>query len=130
MFGHMHELSEEQFSQVVAKEEEYKAMKQMPMDPLHPVYYHTFTYTLPQEQAYRIVDTRKDKCASNLKETALKPNRRWFYEGWNNFTDFEKQFIQDVKKELVKTYGVDFNNKVGFGPRSKSGYFVKGENAV
>jgi len=40
-------------------DQEYSQMKDLPSDPLHPIYYHVFKNTLPLEQAYRIVDDRK-----------------------------------------------------------------------
>lgn len=47
--GHYWELSEKHRSILLAKDEEYYRMTEMPLDPLHPVYYHVFRASLPDE---------------------------------------------------------------------------------
>lgn len=59
-------------------------------DPRHPSLYHVYTKHLPPEAAYRIQPTKKDIATIDVKSSKKKGGRRYIFEGWNNWTDFEK----------------------------------------
>ena len=69
----------------------YKNLKKMPNDPHDPYYYHVYEDTLPKEYHYRIVPKDKDHCTQSVNDFKKKGyQRRAIYQGWNNYTDFEK----------------------------------------
>ena len=45
-------------------------MDKLPDDPSHPIYYHVFSDSLPEEIAYRIIDKKKD-IITHSKESVL-----------------------------------------------------------
>jgi len=68
----------------------------------------------------------KDLVSIDLKTSKKKGMRRWIFEGWNNWSDFEKAKIQIVKDELLKAHGIEFNTVKDFGPRFASKIYVEG----
>lgn len=44
--------------------------------------------------------------------------RRYLFEGWNNYTEFEKEGIKRIKEILLDQYGIDMDKKVPFGDPS------------
>lgn len=56
--------------------------------------------------------------------------RRYIYEGWNNWSQFEKDYIQKVKQEIKKQYKIDLDVKKDYGPRTATGFVKEGENKV
>lgn len=42
------------------------------------------------------------------------------YEGWDNYTPFEKEFIQKVIKEMKNKHNIDLTKFKEFGPRTKN----------
>ena len=82
-----------------------------PTDPLHPFYYHIYASTLPPESAYRLVPmhhkNRVSKSVEESKSRAFMPQRRYLYQGWDNWTDIEKQWIADVKQLMLEEKGID-----------------------
>ena len=56
--------------------------------------------------------------------------RRFIYDGWDNYTEYEKKMIQDVKITMNKKNKIDLDQIKDFGPKAKSGKFVAGESKV
>jgi hypothetical protein len=54
-----------------------------------------------------------------------KYKRRYIYSGWNNYTKFELEYIDKVKKELKENHSIDLDIIKPFGPRHASGYCVE-----
>lgn len=47
-------------------------------------------------------------------------------EGWNNYTDYEKEQIEKTKELLREHYGIDLSHAKEFGPRNEEGKVVLG----
>lgn len=116
--GRHHELSDEQRSQLLANEQTFNNMKSLPSNPLDLSFYHVYDNTLPEEQYYRLIpegkyqvttrtyivicisfidslhlfrNIEKDWCAESAEHVKSKSyKRRFIFEGWNNYTAFEK----------------------------------------
>jgi len=49
---------------------------------------------LPLEISYRIIDDRKDLVTEDFQSTQVKGyKRRFIFEGYDNYTDYEKKNI-------------------------------------
>jgi hypothetical protein len=48
---------------------------------------------------------------------AKNHERRFIFEGWDNYTSFEKEYIIKVKEALMEQYGNDMTVLKDFGPR-------------
>ena len=57
--GRYEELSEKQKYEMLLFEQQYSKFQQLPSDPMHPIYYHVFSNTLPADDLYRIVPEGK-----------------------------------------------------------------------
>jgi hypothetical protein len=131
LHGNYYKLSESQRSQMKKFEEEVLANKQLSDDPRHPMYYIVYSNSLPHEQAYRMIDSRKDiKVPQNKKDTQSKKTykRRYLYDGWNNWTDFEKESVEKVKQMLLEKKGIDVSLKKDYGPRTQDGFVKQGSS--
>ena len=105
--GRYYELTSEQRKQLLEKEEQYRNMS-LPSDPKHPMFYHVYSDTLPWEVCYRTLPLKRENCANSQKEVGKKGyKRRYIFEGWNNYTQFEREFILQVKQGLKEKYGLD-----------------------
>jgi hypothetical protein len=56
--------------------------------------------------------------------------RRYIFSGWNNYTPFEKQFIQKVKNELKDKHGLDLSLLKPYGPREENGRVYEGKSPI
>ena len=100
-------------------------------DEKSPSLYHVYSSHLPPEAAYRIEPLKKDLASIDLKSSKKKGMRRWIFEGWNNWTDFEKQQIQIVKDTMKSEHNIDFDTVKNFGPRpAATGPYVAGNQQV
>ena len=57
-----------------------------------------FENTLPEEISYRIIPTSKNI----ITERIGQQERRTIYEGWDNWTQLEKDFVHNIMKDLAK----------------------------
>ena len=97
----------------------YKKRRTIPDDPLHPFFYHVYSDTLPLEISYRIIDDRKDLVTEDFPSTQVKGyKRRFIFEGYDNYTEFEKKNIQLVKNKFKEMYNIDLERIKTFGPRT------------
>lgn len=95
------------------------------------MYYHVYSSTLPPEAAYRIIPEGKDIVTINLKwAQEKKANRRKYFHGWSNWTDFEVSFLRELKSQMLKRHKIDLNHVKPFGPRGPPGFCRIGTNAV
>ena len=84
---------------MVNLEEQYCSLEELPTDPKHPFFYHVYSHTLPREEQYRIIPDDKDIVVNSLESIKQKNyRRRVIFSGWNNYTLFEKEQIELVKK--------------------------------
>lgn len=103
----------------------------MPTDPKSPFFYHVYEHTLPQEMHYRIVPEEKDLVTPNLEATKKKRyRRRYIFQGWDNYTDFEKEQIELLKKIMKEQHKVDLEGHKEFGPRTADSYVVQGTSEI
>ena len=82
---------------------EMAAADQSPDDKLHPYYYHIYSQSLPTEAAYRVMRAEIHQKSTTLiesKSSAFRKNRRYIFEGYNNWTELEKEWIAKVKLEM------------------------------
>lgn len=56
--------------------------------------------------------------------------RRFIFNGWDNFTDFEKEQIEKLKQIMLEEHGVDMNGKKEFGPRTPDCYCYPGTSKI
>ena len=99
----------------------------MPDDPRHPYFYHVYSDTLPPKDAY-LLYSKKNRVlfTVNLEQTKLKGYKmRQFYYGWNNYTEFERHWIQKVIDELRTNHGINMSLKKGLGPRAEDGVVIE-----
>ena len=61
---------------------------------------------------------------ADLKKVQGRP--RPIMEGWNNYTDYEKEQIEKTKEILREEYGLDLSHSKEFGPRNEDGKVVRG----
>ena len=57
-------------------------------------------------------------------------NRRFTFLGWDNYTDFEREWIDKVKDQIKKDLKVDLRKLKPFGPRSEDGAVVEGSHEI
>ena len=57
-------------------------------------------------------------------------HRRYLYQGWDNWTEIEKQWIADVKQLMLEEHGIDLTRQKPFGPRWPGGAVVDGQQKV
>ena len=129
--GNYHRLGEHQRKQMIGQETVYRQFPKMPADPNHPFFYHVYSDTLPPREAYLLKSDLRDITTESLESTRLKTyKRRHFYDGWNNYTPFEKSFIQQVKNQIKQDYGIDLDKLKDYGPRAENGIVVPGTQKV
>ena len=58
------------------------------------------------------------------KEKKFK--RRWIYGNTTYWTDFEKQWVANIKTEMLNKFSIDLYKTKQFGPRSPDGIYVEG----
>lgn len=76
-----------------------------------------------------MVPASRNWVTHSVEETKVKGyKRRTIFDGWNNFTEFEKEWIEKVKDELLSKYGINLAGYKAFGPRVPNGIFKKGSN--
>ena len=69
----------------------------------------------------------KDRKVENDKQSFQKGfKRRYIFEGWDNYTDFEKKVLQDVKDELLNKHGIDLGKNKAYGPRTEDSVVIPG----
>jgi len=59
-----------------------------------------------------------------VKQKGFK--RRYIFEGWNNYTEFELKVLQQVKDELKSKHGIDLDKPKDYGPRDESSMCKRG----
>ena len=75
--GRHHELAEEQRTEMLQREMLYRK-KQMPSNPLDPMFYHVYEDTLPDEQYYRLIPEGKLNSPWTYFEIYYLPSKsRW-----------------------------------------------------
>ena len=102
-----------------------------PDDKLHPYYYHVYSQTLPPEQAYRIKRAEIGRVSTTLEESRSKSfmkRRRFIYQGYNNYTELEKEWILMIKEEMQQKHNIDLDKKKAYGPRTKTGAWIEGQS--
>ena len=111
LHGKYYQLSKSQRRQAKELEQKYMQMYTDNQSPdekcggkLHPYYYHVYESTLPPESAYRIKRAEIDRVSAATVEEAsskeFKPNRRYIFRGYDNWTQLEKIWIAKIKNEL------------------------------
>lgn len=48
--------------------------------------------------------------------------RRFIFEGWSNYTDFENQMILDFRQFMKDKHKMDLDSNKEFGPRTADSY--------
>lgn len=56
--------------------------------------------------------------------------RRYIFEGWDNWTDFEKNQIAILKQILKKDYDISLDHPKELGPRTPDSYVVPGTSEI
>ena len=64
----------------------------------------------------------------SIKQKGYK--RRYIYEGWNNYTKFEIDFIKKVKETLRNEHNIDITKYKSFGPRGDIFFTEKTHDVV
>ena len=90
-------------------------------NPQDPYYYHTWTDNLPTEVCYRIEPSKKNIVTESIDQIKKKGfQRRFIYNysnrGWDNWTQFEKDKVKEVKDIVLKENGIDLSIIKDFGP--------------
>lgn len=56
--------------------------------------------------------------------------RRFIFEGWSNYTDFEKDMIQQLRDNMMNEYQIDLDARKEFGPRTADSYVKPGTERI
>ena len=100
-------------------------LDELPKNSQSPFYYHVYADTIPVEYHYRLIPPDIKLVSKSAQEFRVKGYRRRFiYQGWNNYTEFEKESIQLVKQTLKEKYGIDLSVKKDFGPRNQDSVLI------
>jgi len=69
--------------------------------------------------------------ATSLEQATKKGfQRRWVFEGWDNYTDFEKSYAQEIKDIMKDKYAIDVDIKKEYGPKDPKGFYYEGTRDV
>ena len=83
------------------------------------------------EVSYRILPKDWDVKTESLAHTKDKKyKRRVIFDGWNNYTSFEKEMIAEVKSTLKNQTGIDLSQYKNFGPRVKDNICIPGTSKI
>lgn len=72
-------------------------------DPEHPLYWTKHVQCLPPLEAYKLV--QKEVALGGCQPTEILRRRQWY--GWNNFSEFEKEKIAEMRAYLLDTLKFD-----------------------
>ena len=56
--------------------------------------------------------------------------RRFIFEGWNNYTDFEIEKIREFKVKMKLLHNIDMESRKDFGPRTDNSYVRQGTSEI
>lgn len=108
-------------------EKKYQKRKTVTTDRKDPFLYFIYENTLPPEEAYRVVHPKTELVTNNLLETKVKGyKRRFIFDGYDNYTPYEKEFLVQVKEEMFKRHDIEMDKFKPLGPRTEDGITVEG----
>lgn len=77
------------------------------------------------------LNLEKDLVTHSLQQVKSKGyKRRFIFEGWNNYTEFEWQMINEVKQKMKQLYNCDMESRKEFGPRTADSYVKQGSDEI
>lgn len=98
---------------------------------MHPPFFKIVTQCIIFLTSFFSNFVEKDWCANSLEHVKSKSyQRRFIFEGWNNYTEFEKKMIEELRKKMQETYGMDMYGRKEFGPRTPDSYVIPGTSDI